>query len=108
MAERESALYQSSKVRVGEWWETRAWTEQTDGTKAAVSDGARPFGARQNLSAEEIRARSIGHSTADLTSWGHGDRFSRPAGPLQPGVVYPNDDRLSRRGRCCSPYRPLG
>ena len=63
--------YTSSKVLCGDWWEERAWTERTDGTRAAASMGARPFGRRQACTPSETHARTDGHDTSDLTSMGH-------------------------------------
>jgi hypothetical protein len=65
--------YSTTVTRQQGWQEEEAWrTSDGLGTQRHMaSNGARPFGRTAALSEHENLARTNGHSTAHLTSWGH-------------------------------------
>lgn len=76
--------FDNARVRVGEWWEEAAWTADTGGVRPPASQGTRAFGRRDGCTSSESIARSNGHTTASITSWGHTNRWENEPAPLEP------------------------
>jgi hypothetical protein len=75
MSEQKQRPFRNPAVRVGEWWEADAWiNENNEGlsrSTPSAAAGSRPFGRRDPRNDAEDLARTNGHHTDALTSWGH-------------------------------------
>lgn len=91
MSEQCEPRFRNPAVRVGEWWEADAWVNENNTglsrSTPSAADGSRPFGRREPRNDAEDLARTNGHHTGALTSWGHATSWEPP----------PPENRTSRR-----------
>ena len=90
-----SYSYQTSKVHTANWHEEAQWRDST-GQRPAASLGARRFGQATDLTEAQALARTNGHDTRSLTSWGD------DAGRFDTSRNY-DSSRPSRRGMVAPP-----
>ena len=94
-----SYSYQTTKVHTSNWHEEAAWRPD-DGVRPSATVGARRFGQVSELTPAQTLARSSGHDTRNLTSWGQETAmFDGSCGDFAP-------TRPSRRGIIHPPEKP--